>query len=204
MLLPPARCVLTFLSPPAHIWTNMCFPPCVELHSEYTRPPLPSPPPPFLFLSESQLSHRRAAVIKSCLTFWQREEGYSSITRTFYFNKQHEGPVAMGGESSVCFGNDSRLHAAEVCSYPAALSMRPKRSQGESYDRASALFNHPPPPTWVRHPSFGDQLRQQDAKRPHVRLDGELPVQRSLRGRPLDGELCACRRAEKREASVRK
>lgn len=54
--------------------------------------------------------------------------------------------------------------------------------------------------TWVRHPTLGNQLRQQDAKRPHVRLDGELPVQRSLRGGPLDGELCTCRRAATTEA----
>ena len=50
--------------------------------------------------------------------------------------------------------------------------------------------------TWVGHPPLGDQLGEQDAEGPHVRLDGELAVQRCLRSGPLDGELGSCRGAK--------
>ena len=47
--------------------------------------------------------------------------------------------------------------------------------------------------TWVRHLPFCHDFLQQDAVGPHVRLDGELAVQRSFRGSPFDGELGTCK-----------
>lgn len=43
--------------------------------------------------------------------------------------------------------------------------------------------------TWVGHSALGHQLRQQDSKRPHVRLDGEFSVKSGLGSGPLYGEL---------------
>ena len=43
--------------------------------------------------------------------------------------------------------------------------------------------------TWIWHTTKCDHLIQQDAIRPHIRLDAELAVKRCLWGRPLDGEL---------------
>lgn len=43
--------------------------------------------------------------------------------------------------------------------------------------------------TWIGNSALGHQLRQQDAERPHVRLDGELPVQSRLWSRPFYWEL---------------
>ena len=49
------------------------------------------------------------------------------------------------------------------------------------------------PLTWVGHSAFSDQFCQQDTEGPDVRLDGEAPVQGSLGGGPLNGELGSCK-----------
>lgn len=67
-------------------------------------------------------------------------------------------------------------------------------AHSESYTITGCHFNPSPLLTWVRHPTLGDQLCEQDAEGPHVGLDGELSVQRGLWSGPLDGELCTCRR----------
>ena len=43
--------------------------------------------------------------------------------------------------------------------------------------------------TWIGHPSLGDNLVDENAKRPDVRLDGELAEVDGLRGSPFDGHL---------------
>lgn len=43
--------------------------------------------------------------------------------------------------------------------------------------------------TWVRNSSMGDDLVEQNAKRPDVGLDGELPVADGLGSAPLVGNL---------------
>lgn len=43
--------------------------------------------------------------------------------------------------------------------------------------------------TWVRDATMGDNLRQQDPERPHVRLDGEGPIVNGFWCCPLNGKL---------------
>jgi len=45
--------------------------------------------------------------------------------------------------------------------------------------------------TWIWNPSVCDELCEQDAEAPDIRLDGELRVVGSLRRRPLDRESSA-------------
>lgn len=51
------------------------------------------------------------------------------------------------------------------------------------------LKQHDIPPTWVRNASIGDNLIEQDAKRPDIRLVGELSVADGLGSAPLVGNL---------------
>lgn len=44
---------------------------------------------------------------------------------------------------------------------------------------------------------MGDNLRQQDPKRPHIRLDGECPIVNGFRCCPLNGKLGSWRGAER-------
>lgn len=46
--------------------------------------------------------------------------------------------------------------------------------------------------TWVWCASIADNLRQQDAKGPDVRFNGERAVVDGLRGCPFDGEFGSC------------
>lgn len=54
--------------------------------------------------------------------------------------------------------------------------------------------------TWVRDPAIGYDFGQEDAKRPHVRFDGENSKVNGLRRRPFDRELSPCPEEERRKS----
>ena len=67
------------------------------------------------------------------------------------------------------------------------------RSEWEDMDFV-ALLQHPIQflslaLTWVRDAAMGDNLRQQDPKRPHIRLDGEGPIVNGFWCCPLNWKL---------------
>ena len=45
--------------------------------------------------------------------------------------------------------------------------------------------------TWVWNATIGDNLCEENAERPDIRLDGEAVVVGCLGSRPLDGEACS-------------
>ena len=153
-----AHCTLTLLTfslkhiqPTSPIWTNMCFAPFLELHSEYTVTPLCS-----LFCLK--FNYRRRAVVIN---------GYVTISPWTVALKNLWLPLTGGGtagchrESCVCFGNNTVFHTEELSSYQALYHCLPSSSRWRLHHTepllSVKLFTLL---TWVRHPTLGDQLCQ--------------------------------------------